>query len=175
MNAGVALTHLVHAGWVKNILMSTLAFDIAQFFSLLNHCLLPLILEKVGFDSKISIFFQDSLVGRKTKYLWNSFSSSSSNIDVGVRQGSALSPILFALYLSPIFYIFEKGLKNPKALISIPFFVDNKLFVAQDKSLTVLNSHLFCSYHIMSSLLKQFGLVIEYGKTEVFYFSRLHR
>ena len=30
----------------------------------------------------------------------------------------------------------------------------------------------FCSYNIISSLLDQFGLVIEYGKTEVFHFSR---
>ena len=107
MNVGVALTHLVHARWVKNILMSTLAFDITQFFPLLNHCLLPLILEKVGFDSKISIFFHDYLVGRKTKYLWNSFSSPSFNIDVGVRQGSALSPF-YLLYIFLQSFIFLK-------------------------------------------------------------------
>jgi len=35
------------------------------------------------------------------------------------------------------------------------------------------NSHIFYSYHIMSSLLEQFSLVIEHGKTEV-YFSRLY-
>jgi len=36
------------------------------------------------------------------------------------------------------------------------------------------NSYLFCSYYIVSSFLKQFGLVIEYGKTKVFHFSRSH-
>jgi len=88
-----------------------------------------LILEKVGFDSKISIFFQDYLVGRKTKYLWNSFFSLSFNIDVGVGQYSVLSPILSTLYLSPIFYIFEKRLKNLKISIYILSFVDDRLFV----------------------------------------------
>ena len=111
-------------------MMSTLAFDIAQFFPLLNHCLLPLILDKVGFDSKISIFFQNYLVGKKIKYLWNNFSSSSFNIDVDVRQYSTLSPILYALYLSLTFYIFEKILKNLKIPISILSFIDNSLFVA---------------------------------------------
>jgi len=38
-----------------------------------------------------------------------------------------------------------------------------------------MNSYLFCSYNIISFLFKQFGLVIEHGKSEVFYFSRLHR
>jgi len=27
-DAGVALTHIIHSGWVKNLTMSTLAFDI---------------------------------------------------------------------------------------------------------------------------------------------------
>ena len=67
-----------------------------------------------------------------------------------------------------------KWVKNLKNLISILSFVDDSLFIAQNKSLIVSNSHLFCSYHIMSSLLKQFGLVIEHGKTEVFHFSRSH-
>ena len=37
-----------------------------------------------------------------------------------------------------------------------------------------MNNFLFCSYHITSSLLKRFSLIMEHGKTEVFYFSRLH-
>jgi len=131
-------------------------------------------LDKVSFDSKIFLFFQDYLVGRKTKYFWNNFSSHHFNVNVDVGQGSALSPILSALYLSSIFHIFEKRLKILKILISIIFFVDNGLFVSQDKFLVISNSHLFCSYHIMSFLLEQFRLVIEYGKTEVIHFSRSH-
>ena len=53
----VVLTYLIHVEWVKNLLTSILVFDIAQFFPLLNYCLLSLILNKVGFDSKIFIFF----------------------------------------------------------------------------------------------------------------------
>ena len=93
------------------------------------------------------------------------------NVGVGIGQSSALLPILSALYLSLIFYIFEKRIKNLK--ISV-FFVDDRLIVSQNTSLTVLNSHLFCSYYIMYSLLRQFGLIIEHEKIEVFHFSRLY-
>jgi len=65
-------------------------------------------LDKAGFDSKILFFFHDYLVGRKTIYLWNNFSSSSFNVNVGVGQRSALSPILSALSFSSILHIFEK-------------------------------------------------------------------
>jgi len=78
------------------------------------------------------------------------------------------------LYLSPIFHIFEKRLKNLKVLVSIILFVDNSLFVLQEKSLVISNSHLFCSYNVMSFLLDQFSLVIEHGKTEIFHFSMAH-
>ena len=107
----VVLTHFIYTGWVKNLSTSTLAFNIAQFFPSLNHQLLSLILFKVSFDPKILLFFKNYLVGRKTRYFWNNFSSPSFNVNVGVGQGSALSPILSALYLSPLLYIFEKQLK----------------------------------------------------------------
>jgi len=64
----------------------------------------------------------------------------------------------------------KKKSKNP---CFHSFFVDNGLFVVQDKSLTVSNSNLFCSYHIISSLLKKFGLILKHGKMKVFHFSRL--
>jgi len=154
--------------------MSILAFDIAQFFLLLNHYLLSLILLKAGFDPKVLTFFWDYLVGRKTSYCWNNFSSPSFSVDVGVGQGSTLLPVLSALYLSLILYLFKKQTKILKIPVSILSFVDDGLFIAQNKFLTVSNSNLFCGYHIMTSLFKNFGLVIEHSKTEVFYFSRLH-
>jgi len=69
VNEEVILTHLIQAGLVRDLTMSTLAFNIAQSFPSLNHRLLSLILDKTSFNSKISIFFQDYLVGRKMKYL----------------------------------------------------------------------------------------------------------
>jgi len=114
------------------------------------------------------------LIGRKTKYLWNKFSFPFCNIDVGVGQGSALSPILLVLYLSPFFYILEKQLKNLKIPISILFFVDNGLFISQNKSISVSNANLFYSYNIISSLFTRFSFVVEYEKTEIFHFSRSH-
>ena len=108
MDVDVALTHFIQSGWVKNLSTSTLAFDITQFLLSLNHQILPLILEKAGFDLKVSSFFKNYLVSRKMMYFWNNFSFPLYNVDIGVGQGSALSPILSALYLSLIFYILEK-------------------------------------------------------------------
>ena len=108
-------------------------------------------------------------------YLWNDLSSPNFKVNMGVGQGSVLSPILLALYLSLFLHILEKHLKNLKIPISILSFVDDSLIITQNKSLDISNSHLFCSYNVLSKLLDSFGLVIEHTKTEIFHFNRSHR
>ena len=51
------------------------------------------------------------------------------DVNVGVGQGSVLSPILSILYLSLLLYILENQLKNLKIPISILSFVDDGLFI----------------------------------------------
>ena len=167
--------HIIQSGWIKNKTTSILAFDISQFFPTLNHHILTLILEKAGLDSKVTVFFADYLVRRKTNYVWNNLSSPMHKVNVGVSHGSALSPILFALYLSSLLYILENQLKILNILVSLIFFVDDGLIIAQNKSIDILNSHLFCSYNVLSNLLIKFSLVIKHSKTEVFHFNRSHR
>jgi len=100
------------------------------------------------------------------QYLWNSFTSFFYCVDVDVSQGSAL-------YLSSIFHIFEKRFKNLNIPVSFLLFVDDELLISQEKSFEKFNTFLFCSYNIISSLLEQFSLTIEYRKSEIFHFSKL--
>jgi len=51
--------------------------------------------------------------------------------------------------------------------------VDDGLFISQEKSFEKSNTFLFCSYNIIFSLFDQFGLIVKYEKSEIFYFSRL--
>ena len=172
LDAGSALTHIIRSGWTKEKSTSTLAFDISQFFPSLNHSLLTLIFEKVGLNSKVTSFFANYLIRQRTNYLWNDFSSPIFDVNIGVGQESALSPILSTLYLSPFLYILENRLKNLRIPISILSFVDDGLFIAQNKSFDISNSHFFYSYNVLSKLLDSFGLIIEHSKTEIFHFSR---
>ena len=171
-DAGITLTHIVRSEWAKEKSTSSLAFDISQFFPSLNHNLLVHILGKAGFDPKVLTFFANYLVKRRTSYMWNNLSSPMFDINIGVGQGSALSPILSSLYLSPFPYILKKRFENLKIPVSILSFVDDGLIIAQKKSFDISNSQLFCSYNILSKLLISFGLVIEHSKTEIFHFSR---
>ena len=173
MDAGITFTHFVQSEWTKNLITSTIVFNISQFFLSLNHQLLPLIMDKVELNQKVLTFFKNYLIGRKTRYLWNNFQSSY-NVNISIHQGLALSPILSTLYLSSIFHILEKHLKILKIPISIISFVNDGLFISQNKSISHSNTNLFCSCNIISSLLMKFRLVVKHEKTEVFHFSRLY-
>jgi len=175
IDAGVALIHIILSGWAKGKTTSTLAFDISQFFPSLNHRLLTLILEKASLEPRVLSFFANYLVKRKTNYIWNDLQSLGFEVNIEVGQGSALSPILSALYLTPFLYILEKHLKNLKIPIFILSFVNDGLIIAQNKFIDISNTYLFCSYNVLSKLLVDFSLVIEHGKTEVFHFNRLYR
>ena len=89
-------------------------------------------------------------------------------------QGSALFPILSVLYIISIFHIFEKRSQNilSTIFVSTLSFVDDSLFISQEKCYKKSNTNLFYSYSIISSLFKQFGLTIKCNKLEVFHFSK---
>lgn len=65
-DASIFLTYLIYTSWIKGLYTSMLTFNIAQFFSSLNHQLLPKILDKAGFNLRISCFFSDFLSNRQT-------------------------------------------------------------------------------------------------------------
>jgi len=138
---------------MKTFYTSTLAFDIAQFFSSLNHQLLPIILNKVSFDSKISQFLFIYLIKQQTQYIWNHLTSLFFKANVDVGQRSILFPILSALYIASIFYIFEKRTKNllTPIPVSILSFVNDGLFVSWEKCYKNPNVKLIASFHPYST------------------------
>jgi len=79
--------------------------------------------------------------------MWNCFTLSFFKADIGFGQRSALFPILLALYIAILFHIFKKRAKNLSISIpvSILSFVDDGLFVSQEKSYEKYNMNLYCS------------------------------
>ena len=69
-------------------------------------------------------------------------------------------------------FILENQLKNLKIPTSFISFVDDGLFITQSNLIDISNSHLYCSYNILTKLLEKFGLVVEHSKTEIFHFNR---
>jgi hypothetical protein len=118
---------LVQAGWARGLQTSVVAFDIAQFFLLLNHEVFD-VFSRMGFPAVLGPFLRLYLVGRCTTYKWDSFMSDPFTADVGVGQGSAMSPILSALYLTLIMRRFRTSDISHK--VDLMSYVDDSTIIA---------------------------------------------
>ena len=169
-DAGSYLIHLVRAGWDKGYKTSIVAFDLAQYFPSLNHSAITLILDRMGFADIVVDFFADYLIGRYTKTFWENQLSDPFPAAIGVGQGSALSPILSALYLAPVLQKFHTERPSDQ-LIS---YVDDGMIIIQSKTWEENLKKLKSSYAVVFQLTSALGLVLEHDKSEVFHFSRKH-
>ena len=106
--------------------------------------------------------------------MWNNVVSSFFRADVSIGQESTLSSILSALYIAFIFHIFKTRSKNHFKNLTVLFlsFINDSLFISQEKSFEKSNTILFCSYNIIS-LFDQVRLIVKHRKSEIFHFSRL--
>ena len=113
IDAGAVLIHIIHLGWSRNCLTSTLALDIIQFFPFLNHCFLTKIIHKAGLDNWVVNFFGNYLNDRKTSYKWNSFLSPI--INMSRLRIHSLSDFIYSLSFSFLIYSrkMSKKSKNP--------------------------------------------------------------
>jgi len=89
-------------------------------------------------------------------------------------QGSALSPILSALYITPLIRIFEHRAQALNLDTYIPSFVDDSLLISQGKTYNKTLLELYSSYRVVTDLMVIFGLVMEHDKSEIFHFSRAY-
>jgi hypothetical protein len=172
-DAGLYFTYLIKAGWAKGLKTSVIAFDIMQFFPSLNYDMLMAILGQTRFPEKVVQFFSLYLVERETSYRRGEFSSLKLRADVGVGQGSALSPVESALYFAPMLAIFNQHAAHLG--VTVLSYVDDGTLIFQSKSWETNLCILKEAYSIMFNLFTEFGLVLEHDKSKLFYFSRKPR
>ena len=147
---GSYITHRVCLEWARKLRMSVVAFDLTQFFPSVQHRVLLELLQKASFSLKLVHWMESYLIGQKTTFAWGNIKMDEYDASIGVAQGSALSPILAALYLSLLIKCFHKMVEDMD-LIS---FVDDGTLVVQaptcDENLAALKG----VYAVIMELMK---------------------
>ncbi|CDO70323.1 hypothetical protein BN946_scf184843.g12 [Trametes cinnabarina] len=170
IDAATALVTHVHAGWQRRMVTSCLAFDVAQFFPSMNHDLLCRILERYGFAPRLINFFRSYLGGRVSCFRWGRASSPWFDLPaVGAGQGSALSPVLTNIYLSPALHILFPLGSRP-SMSALQFYVDDGVWIVTTPSVDENCRVLIALYRHTVDTLARLGLVIEVEKNELIHF-----
>ena len=91
----------------KKSIFAAVLTDLSKAFDFIPHNLLIPKLSAYGFDRKPLTFISAYLKSRKQETRVRSAFSDYLNLLVGVPQGSILGPILFIIFLSDLFYIYN--------------------------------------------------------------------
>ena len=90
----MSLVHQIRQGWARNLDTSVLLFDLSQFFPSVQYEPMLEILHRDGFSSQFCDFMSSYLTGRTTQFDFGGELTPEVPFNVGLGQGSCLSPIL---------------------------------------------------------------------------------
>ena len=101
------------------------AIDLSKAFDKVNHCALLIKLMQRNIPINLLCVFEHWFSKSSTSVKWKTVMSSMFNITYGVRQGSVLSPHLFAIYVNDILKRF-----NLNQRLFIVIYADDILLIA---------------------------------------------
>jgi len=101
-DAALCLVHHAQAAVKCQFIASVILFDISGFFDNINIERIVQIFCNLGFAPHLCSWVQSFLSDRQVRLSFNGFKSDPITLDHGTPQGSPLSPILSALFTSPL-------------------------------------------------------------------------
>jgi Reverse transcriptase (RNA-dependent DNA polymerase) len=116
VDAVACLIQEVHQGWNQKKLAVALFLDVKGAFDHVDPARLTRRMEEVGIDEDLIRWTQSFLTNRRVLLVIDEHQGPDHPIKSGVPQGSPVSPILFAVYLSGIFRDIEEAVPGVRAL-----------------------------------------------------------
>ena len=111
-DAALCLVHHAQAAVKCHFVASVILFDISGFFNNINIERITQIFRNLGFTPSLCTWVQSFLSDRQVRLSFNGFKSDPIALDHGSPQGSPLSPILSALFTSPLLKLINSTWKR---------------------------------------------------------------
>ena len=143
----------------KNAAM--ISIDLSAAFDVVNHKRLFKTLQKIGIPNELVMVLQNWLTGRRFYTEVNGICSVFSKIFCGTLQGSVLGPVLFALFISPIYDVCEMFT-----------YADDNYIIDSDVDLDRALTKVKMKAEQAIRWLKNAGMKVNTSKTELCIFSR---
>ena len=105
LDAGLTLTHDVQCALRAKHRCAALLFDIKGFFDTVHRERLVETIRNLGFSDEVARWTRSFLTDRRVTLSFNGITVADQDQPVGTPQGSLVSPVLSALYTSPLLKI----------------------------------------------------------------------
>ena len=160
--AGLLLQSIIATHVDKNEFVAMASLDLSAAFDMVNTTLLLKRLVIIGLPTDVVELIKIWLVDRSFYVSVDGKNSKLLDLVCGTVQGSILGPILYAMYVSPLF-----------DLHNLTNFADDNFIIRWNKSRTELGVDLVRSLEAISVWLRGSGLAVNESKTELCQFHRL--
>ena len=154
--AGALLQSIIARAADENCFVLMASLDLSMAFDLVNTELLVKRLRIMGMPKDLIQLIREWLKGRSYYVQVGEDCSALFDSDVGTIQGSVLGPVLYALFVSPLF-----------DLDDVINFADDNFCVEWDKDLVTLIANMEKRLEMITKWLKDSGLIVNECKTEV--------
>ena len=160
--AGLILQSILSRALDSNNYALMASIDLSAAFDLVNIKLLMKRLKVIGLPNDILRLIELWLSKRSFYVSLNGMNSMVIDLNCGTIQGSILGPLLYAIYVSPLF-----------DLINLTNFADDNFVIRWNKCLEALIIDMKKELEVMTKWLKDSGLKVNESKTEICLFHRL--
>jgi hypothetical protein len=125
IDTALALTHNIEMGKSMKLITSALFLDICGAFNNISTTRLLYTMQQLGYPRPVRTWCSTFLSERRVFLSFNGQTNHQCPVSTGIPQGSLVSPILFLLYLCPLFNTLNTIHPN----IWSPSYIDNVALV----------------------------------------------
>lgn len=166
-DAALALCYKAETTILHKRIGAVLLFDISRFFDHLQPTLIHTTLLDLGVDPHMVSWVISFMSQCSATLSFNGFTSDTFFPDMGMPQGSPLSPILSVLITSPLFHAFKVLFDDS----DLTLYVDDGCLYASGPTFISAAAKVTHAFETILDLLRCMGLEINVDKTELMFFT----
>ena len=169
VNAAMCLTHNISDTLKSRNAGTLILFDIQGFFDNIHPGRLVKVFRDLGFPPSLVLWLESFLHDRSVSYQFNGFRGNPFDVDFSSPQGSPLSPIISAIYTSPLLRRVQIWIHKTLSL-----FIDDSSVYAASVSIRGAAATAISVVEEILGWLKRNGLCAAKEKTEFMSISPKH-